>query len=328
MSFVKIMVVIVLAIFFVNCVFFKNIAGRITLNLAVGRKSFLLKLIDKIVSRMTPKTEDKITKRRENGKYWIQTFKERQEISIVADDGVTLVGHYLKHPEAKRIVVMFHGWRGSWDGDFGSFGKALYERKSSLLLVEQRAHGRSGGKYIGFGVKERYDCKRWVEYIAKQSGNSQLPIYLAGVSMGAATVLMATELQLPKQVKGVIADCGFTTPYEMVRIFAKKVMKIEEMFITEAVNRICKKVAGYSFKECSTLSAMRKCKIPVFFVHGTNDNFVPYEMSKRNFEACRAKKYFLSIEGADHVESFLVNPKQYMNALEEFFLWKGKAIVY
>lgn len=314
----EVIVVALLIVFLSHCIFLKNIAGRVTLNLAVGRSSFLLKLIDKIVSKMTPQKRDDITKRSEDGRLWIHEFPERQDVTITAKDGVTLVGHYFQHPEAKRIVLLFHGWRGSWDGDFGYFGKMLYERKSSLLLVEQRAHGTSGGKYIGFGIKERYDCKKWVEYMVERNKENSLPMYLAGVSMGAATVMMATELQLHERVKGIIADCGFTTPYEMVRIFAKKVMHIEENFILEAVNRICKKVAGYSFKEGSTLSAMRKCKIPVFFVHGTKDNFVPYEMTKRNFEACHAKKHLLSVEGADHVQSFLVNPSQYMKELEEF----------
>jgi len=92
-----------------------------------------------------------------------------------------------------------------------------------------------------------------------------LPVYLSGVSMGASTVLMATELDLPSQVKGVIADCGFTTPYEMVGIFAKNMMHMKNLSIVDSVNELCKKKAGYDFKECSTLDAMKKCRIPIFF---------------------------------------------------------------
>ncbi len=318
----EIIIAIVVVMICCYCIFLKNIAGRVTLNLAVGRKSLLLKLIDKIVAGMSPKAESEITRRSEEGREWMDHFPARQDVAITAKDGVTLTGHYFEHPKAKRIVLMFHGWRGSWDGDFGAFGKALYERGSSLLVVEQRAHGTSGGKYIGFGIKERYDCKKWTEYVVGEHGDRHLPIYLAGVSMGAATVLMATELHLPTQVKGIIADCGFTTPYEMVKIFARKVMRIEESVILEGINRVCKRVAGYSFKEGSTLSAMRKCKIPVFFVHGTRDNFVPAEMTKRNYEACGAKKHLLFVEGADHVQSFLVNPKLYLRELDEFFALK------
>jgi hypothetical protein len=199
--------------------------------------------------------------------------------------------------------------------------KGLYDKKSTVLLVEQRAHGKSGGKYIGFGILERYDCIRWTDYICMSI--KKLPIYLSGVSMGASTVLMASGMKLPKRVKGIIADCGFTTPYDMVMLSAKKFINIKSNLVkvVDAVNEMVKKKAGYDLREYSTLDAMRKCKIPVFFAHGTGDDFVPYEMTVKNYETCHSRKKLFIGKGAAHTECFKSEPQRYMEELTLFFQW-------
>lgn len=243
-----------------------------------------------------------------------------RKVNVKSRDGFTLTGHFLNHPEAERIVLMFHGWRGKWDQDGAAFTKGLYEQKCSILLVDQRAHEASGGKYIGFGVLERYDCLKWLEYLTENT--DKLPIYLSGVSMGASTVLMASGMDLPERVKGVIADCGFTTPYEMVCIFAKKYMRIRGTSMVEAVNDLCRRKAGYDLKEYSTLEAMKKCRVPVFFVHGAEDDFVPCEMTRQNYEACVSDKKLFIVEGAAHTGSYRSEPEKYMKELTSFFHWK------
>lgn len=291
--------------------------AHIYLHLAVGRSAQVLWKIKKLFGRIKkdrrkPACEKELTA-------WL--YKQKlKKVEIKNREGIKLTGRFLEHPDAERIVLMFHGWRGRWDQDGAALAKGLYEEKCSVLMVNQRAHQTSGGKYIGFGVLERFDCLKWLEYLM-QNTNDSLKIYLSGVSMGAATVLMASGLELPERVAGIIADCGFTTPYEMIRIFAKKYFKLKEIEMADAVNRLCRKKAGYDLKEYSTLEAMKNCHIPVFFAHGTEDKLVPYEMTVQNYEACISEKRLFSVEGAGHTESFLSDSKKYMEKLTEFFQW-------
>lgn len=287
------------------------------LKLAVGRTTKFLETLENLLTgkgKENPEVLHQIQ--------WIHEQKLKK-VTIQSRDGFHIAGHYLEHPRAERVVIMFHGWRGGWDKDNAALAHGLYEKNCSVLLVEQRAHGESGGEYIGFGVRERYDCLQWIRYIREKC--KDMPIYLSGVSMGASTVLMTAGGELPPQVKGIIADCGFTSPYEMVKIFGQKFMHMKETKIektVDTVNMLCRKKAGYDLREYSTIEAMEHCKVPVFFVHGTADGFVPYEMSVKNYEACRGRKRFLTIEGAAHTKSYLTQPETYMQALTDFFCWR------
>lgn len=294
----------------------KALQLNLYLQIAIGRAGFLHRILQKM-SRNVPK-EDPETARCID---WIQS-RELKKLQIKSRDRLTLTGYYLEHPDAERIVLMFHGWRGGWARDCAPLAKALYEKNCSVLMVCQRAQGESEGKYIGFGVLERYDCLEWINYM--DAHTEDLPLYLFGVSMGAATVLMAAGENMPERVKGIIADCGFTSAYKMSNIFAEKYMKLEKEAVQSAVdevNALCRKKAGYDFREYTTLDAMPNCKIPIFFAHGTADGFVPYEMSLENFNACPARKTLFSVEGAGHAQSFIKAPEKYMEALTEFFGW-------
>lgn len=248
-----------------------------------------------------------------------------EEIEIEGYHETTLKGHFLRAQEEQRIIIAFHGWHGSWKSDFALCAKKFLEQGCSILLVEQRAHGKSGGKHIGFGILERYDCKAWAQYIAERFGKEK-PAYLYGVSMGASTVLMASGLRLPENIKGIIADCGFTTPYQMVVRFAHKILKRGEYPDVPMVNKLCHVMAGYDFKEYSTLEAMKVCKLPVLFIHGTKDYFVPYYMTLENFHQCRARKELFLVEGAGHCRSFYTAPEEYMQKIQQFFHWNRKMV--
>lgn len=294
----------------------KPLLLRFYLQLAVGRTTKLLCFLQQL---LTGSNKDDETERQIE---WLHG-QELQKTEIMSRDGLTLTGYYLEHPKAERIVLMFHGWRGRWDKDCAALAHGLYEKNASILMVNQQAHGLSEGRYIGFGVLERYDCQKWIEYLNSRTG--ELPIYLSGVSMGTSTVLMVAGEELPDCVKGVIADCGYTSPYEMVKIFAKKFMHMEgraaEHTINE-VNHMCRKKAGYDLRDYSTVEAMRRCRLPVFFAHGTEDHFVPYEMTLENYDACAGRKLLYTAEGASHTKSYITGPAKYMEALAEFFQWE------
>lgn len=261
--------------------------------------------------------EETSAQERRSGADWMESHGYRKA-TIRSEDGLRLTGRYLEAEQSKRLLILFHGWRGSWQHDFGPCLKSLYDRDCSLLIVDQRAQGESEGSFMGFGVLECRDCLRWISW-AKDVNKAQLPIYLYGMSMGAATVLMAAGEALGDCVKGVIADCGFTSPYDMVRKFAQTNFGMRERPIMRQLDWVFQKRAGYSLKETDTLKAMVRCRIPVLFIHGKEDTFVPYEMTVENYNACTSRKDILLVEGADHCMSFMKDRESYLQKLDEMF---------
>lgn len=243
--------------------------------------------------------------------------REHECVSIVNRDGLRLVGHYFKCDNAKRVVICMHGWRSGWSFDFGGSVDFWLGEGCSLLLVEQRSHGKSEGDYIGFGVYERYDCLDWIEYVKERERD--LPIYLCGISMGATSVLMAAGLGLDERVHGIIADCGFTSPRAIWSHVMKKDYKLSDKLAYPIANFFISKKAGYDGEEASTVEAMRHCSVPVLFIHGDADEFVPHSMTLEAHDACTADKSLLIVKGASHGMSYFVDTEGYQKNVRDFF---------
>ena len=239
-----------------------------------------------------------------------------EEIRITSRDGLELVAHYRRCPSPKRIIIAMHGWRASWSRDFGTVAGEWYDGGCDVVFCEQRGQNNSGGENMSFGILEREDCLEWVKW-AIDNIPGELPIYLAGVSMGASTVLMATGLDLPDRVHGVLADCGFTSPDAIW----KHVMQDNlHMFYDSALyKQLCKQRIGVDPGEYSTTDILSRNNIPVFFAHGTDDSFVPVSMTYENYKACRAPKRLFIVPGAEHGLSHYVDPEGYRRALFDFF---------
>jgi hypothetical protein len=193
-----------------------------------------------------------------------------------------------------------------------------YQEGCSVLYAEQRGQNHSGGDYMGFGMLERHDCLEWVRW-AETQNQAGFPIYLAGVSMGASTVLMATGLDLPHSVHGVIADCGYTSPYAIWKHVMDHNLRLSYGAIGRAADRICRQKLRLGPKDCSTTEALGKNKTPVLFIHGTDDHFVPVEMTYENYKACAAPKRLLIVPGADHAMSYATDQTSYETALRAFW---------
>ncbi len=231
-------------------------------------------------------------------------FREhRGESLTIQVNGIELAARRFPQELPKGRIFLFHGYRSIAENDFGAVMNFYYDLGYELVLVDQRACGKSGGLWIGFGVLERHDCKAWIEYLNQEFG--VLPTFLSGVSMGCATVLMATGLNLPSNVYGIIADCGFTSPKEIITYVMKRKIHLPIQFLMPALSLFSKIFAGYYFGEYSTIDAMKTNRIPIVFIHGKNDHFVPSEMTIRNYEACIAEKKLLLVDGAGHGTSFL-----------------------
>ena len=241
-----------------------------------------------------------------------------KEISIYSYDGVKLMGHWHPCANAKRVILAMHGWRSSWTDDFGLIADFWCGNGCSVLYAEQRGQNNSGGPCMGFGILERFDCLEWLKWIEEEN-RERLPVYLAGVSMGAATVLMASGLELPASVRGIIADCAFTSPEAIWSHVARNNLHLSYRSRRAAIEGICKRRLRCGAGECSTIDALKRNRCPVLFIHGTDDHFVPVEMTYENYKACTAPKRLLVVPGADHGMSYVVDETGYQAAMSEFW---------
>lgn len=244
--------------------------------------------------------------------------KVHKKITITGNDGVKLVGHWYCPENPKRVIIAMHGWRSSWCQDFGLIADFWLNNGCAVLFAEQRAQGDSGGDYMGFGLLERYDCYDWINWVNSHT-NSSLPIYLGGISMGATTVLMTAGFELPKNVCGIIADCGFTSPNAIWKHVVQNNLHIPFGIYAGVAKELCRKRINMSSDEYSTTQALADSKIPILFIHGTEDNFVPINMTYENYKACGSKKHLLIVPGAGHGMSYILDKQGYEKAVAK--LW-------
>ncbi len=240
-----------------------------------------------------------------------------EHVTIQAQDGITLHGDFFFAENSKKMAILFHGYTSS-GMSCASYASFLHKQGISCLLVDNRAHGQSEGNYIGFGILDRYDALEWIEYVNERFGKD-IPILLHGTSMGGSTVLMVAGMEeCPENVKLVIADCAFTSPEAVFTHILKRDYKLPKFPVMNINNGICRKKAGYGFGDVSTLDTVKNAKCPIFFVHGSEDNFVPTYMSKQNYEACTSPKELLMIENAGHGAAYFENPALYEERTGEF----------
>lgn len=243
-----------------------------------------------------------------------------EPVTIRSHDGLALHGALLQHPEARGTVLLFQGYRSQGRVDFSCAFRPYYAMGFSLLLVDQRAHGESGGRVITLGVKERRDCLAWAEYAAARFGGDH-PLILDGMSMGAATVLLAAALPLPPSVRGIIADSGYVSPREEVRYLLRERLRLPLpglwLFGIDAAARI---FGGFRLGECSTVEALAGNTRPLLLVHGGADTFVPARFSEMALAASGGEKELLLVPGAGHGTGYLVDTPRCAAALERFLL--------
>lgn len=250
-------------------------------------------------------------------KEWLNSQKI-EELKIKSDDGLTLNASLVRHnPQTKKVIICFHGYTSDGMTNYGAMSKFLYDQGFNLILVDQRSHGKSEGKYIGFGVLDRMDAKNWIAKAIELFGND-CEIYLHGTSMGGATVLMTSGLELPKNVKGIIADCAFTSANDVFSHILKRDYHIPKFPVMNITEMFTKHYAGYSYNEVNTLNEVKKTKIPILFIHGDKDDFVPTYMSEKNFEACNSEKKLLIVKDADHAEAYYTDAELYERTVVEF----------
>ena len=249
---------------------------------------------------------------------WIKWKRSlpQEDIEIKSHDGLTLRGKYFECEKGAPVEILFHGYRGSAERDVSGGIERCFKVGRNVILVDHRASGASDGNVITFGIKERLDCLKWIEYAVERFGKDA-KIVIGGVSMGAATVMMAAAEDLPENVAYAIADCGYTSPKEIISKVMREMGYPDKIFYPLA--KLGAKLFGkFDLDETSPIQAMENAKIPVIFLHGTGDDFVPYNMSERLYERCKTKKSLVLIPNAEHGLAYPRDMEGYVSAVKDF----------
>lgn len=239
-----------------------------------------------------------------------------QDVYMDSDDGLKLHAYWIPADNPRGTILLAHGYRSTMLVDFGLAFAFYHALGMNILVPHQRAHGKSEGKYITFGVKESDDMKCWIHFHNRYFGNHQM--ILSGLSMGASTVLYLANQELPQNVKCIIADCGFTSPKDILDIVFRSVIHLPSGPSLWAADLFARLFARFSLKQKDTRSVLKNAKHPVLMIHGMADDFVPCFMTQQGYDACRADKDILLVDGAGHGVSFLVDRESYTKCVIAF----------
>ena len=242
-----------------------------------------------------------------------------EEVRIKSGDGLTLYGRYYHKIDGAPIMLKVHGYNGCPVRDFCGGGVESIDKEYNVLLIDQRAHEHSGGKTTTFGIKEKNDVVRWCKYLVKRFGK-ETKILLYGISMGAATVLMASaHKKLPKNVKGIAADCSYSSPKDIIIKVATEDMHLPGKLCFPIIWIGARIFGRFNLTSDSPVKAVKKTKLPILLLHGMADTFVPYQMSERIYEAAKSNdKKLVLFKGAYHGISYMNNEKVYIGELKAF----------
>lgn len=256
-------------------------------------------------------------------KKWIMEARrlKSEDVYIKSFDGLTLHAKYFEYAPNAVLEIMFHGYRGSAERDLSGGIQRCFALGRNVLLVDQRTSCGSEGSVISFGINEHKDCLSWIDYAVNHFG-PDVKIVLTGISMGASTVLMAAGKQLPSNVVGILADCGFSSAKEIIKKCAGD-LHLPANLIYPFIKLGAKWFGHFDLEEYTPLEAMKTCTLPVIFFHGEDDTFVPCNMSRKIYEACNSPKQLVTVKGAGHGLVYVVDNAGYFDAVTNFFTANG-----
>jgi fermentation-respiration switch protein FrsA (DUF1100 family) len=248
------------------------------------------------------------------GRAWMRaSFFET--LTLSAKDGVRLQGYYLDS-SSRRTAVLVHGY-GTNASLMADYARFYLQDGFNVFLPDNRAHGASGGRWIGMGRLDRDDLLLWLRALIEKTKGGE--ILLHGISMGAAAVMMVGGEEIPPQVKCLIEDCGYTSAeaqfkYQLTQMFG--LPSFPFLYIADLESKI---IAGYGFAQASALEAVKKSRVPIFFIHGSADDFVPASMARELYEAAACEKQLWMVAGAGHAMAYYVNPQEYIERVRAFY---------
>ena len=241
---------------------------------------------------------------------------EYEDVWISSYDGLKLHGRYYPTEKHNTVDICFHGYRTNALRDFSGGITLLKNLDHDVIIVDERAHGESKGNTITFGAKEKYDCISWIKFCSNKFGEN-IPIFLYGISMGAATVIMASELQMPGNVKGIIADSPYSSAEEIILkvVTEHRIPKYAAKHLISAGTKI---FGRFDLEEANAVEAAKKTDLPILIIHGDADKLVPCKMSEYIKKANIDKVELYVFHGAGHGLSYLVDTERYSRIIKSF----------
>lgn len=302
-----IVILIVLALLLVSLLG----AGQYFYNYAIVRKK-------KAFMEETPDLDDRAGNGWREGMDWLESQPYRI-LQLTAPDGIPLQGYALDaSAPTNKTVILVHGYDSKGKG-MAAFARYYHEQFGyHVLMPDLRGHGKSGGRYVGFGWHDRLDLLAWVQEVIRQRG-PECEMILHGISMGGATVLMASGEKLPPQVTGIISDCAYTSAGDILAYQLKRMFKLPAFPLIPATGWICRLRAGYDPRQASALKQVRKATKPLLFIHGEADHFVPTAMVHTLYDAAPAPdKQLVLIPGAGHAAAYFTDSATYLDRVARF----------
>lgn len=245
--------------------------------------------------------------------------QSNETVMIQAFDNTKLIGHYYEREKGAPLIVFFHGLWGHSYLDGVPIYRITQKHNWNLLLCDLRAQGDSEGEFSTLGVLEKYDCLDWVEWAQNRFGDKN-PIFLMGVSTGASIAMMSSNLGLPKSVKGIIDDCGFTSTMEMIDVNCKSHLpdyiptRMFDFFVEMGTS-----VWGhFCISKADACKAVSQTDIPILIIHGDRDTQAPLSMAYRLYDSCSSEKQLYVVHGANHAENYRKDPEGYENVIAQF----------
>lgn len=240
-----------------------------------------------------------------------------EEVSILSHDGLRLTGQYYPVADGAPLEICCHGYKGNAIRDFAGQWRIAKAAGHNLLLIDQRCHGKSQGHTITFGIQERKDVLGWIRFANQRFG--PVPTVLCGVSMGAATVLMVSGMELPENVKGIVADCPYDAPSNIIKKVLGQDMGMPVGIVYPLIRFGGMLYGRFNLDADSPVEAVKRTKLPVLLIHGDDDRFVPYAMSRNIHAAAPEKIRFHTVPGAGHALNYVTDPEDYTQQVEKFF---------
>lgn len=246
---------------------------------------------------------------------WLDSFHNKRSTYINSFDNLRLHAYEIKGNNSNKWAITVHGYTTKAEY-MSSIAYKYYTLGYNVIIPDLRGHGKSEGDYIGMGWHDRLDIIKWIEYILNKDENTQ--ILLHGISMGASTVMMVSGEELPKNVKVIVEDCGYTSAMEELGYKLKIMFKVPSFPLLNICNIITKIKSGYFITEASAINQIKKSNIPILFIHGDKDKFVPFYMLDRLYKACNANKDKLIVNNAGHAKCEEVDSNLYWEKVINF----------
>ncbi len=275
-------------------------------------------LVAKIASGTKEKDEERLRldSIKEQGKNWFDSANKEKLVIKSSNSNKNLHADFLfPENESDVFVIIIHGYTSEPRG-MGIYAQKYHELGYNVLMPSLNGHADSEAGTVTMGWKDRLDIVDWVNFIAENYPNSK--IILHGESMGSATTMMTTGEDLPSNVKAAVADCGYTSVWDIFSNKIKNNFKMPEFPTLYSANVVNKLYSGFDFKEASAIEQLKKSKTPTIFIHGDKDTFVPYEMLDKVYEACASDKEKITIPNSPHARNACADPELYWNSVIEF----------